>query len=333
MTALFESLTGLVLLDPWLLLLALFLPLAIAARRWRGAPAVDFAPGALLGWGLPGSWRLRLRPLPRAIHVLALLLALLALARPVRRDPIPLETEGIDIFLCLDISSSMAANDLDARRTRLDVAKGAAAQFILGRPNDRIGLLSFARYPDVLCPLTLDHGALEKILAETTLVEPNGPEDMTGIGTAVARAAQVLRTSVAKSKVVILLTDGEENVATAQTPDEIAPLYAAQLCESLGVRVYTIAAGIGSQMPSGLWLPLDTTQVRQLAEKTGGEFYEARDAGAVASVYSTINNLERVELTEPRYRVEERFLPFLVAAVLLLLLSRLLQSTMLEVLP
>lgn len=332
MSKLFESLTGLALLDPWMLLLALLAPLALWLRHRRGAPSVRFAPGSFLQNG-PDSWRVRLLPIPWMLQVLGLLLVVLALARPVHREPLPFEIDGIDILLCLDMSSSMTANDMDLRRTRLDVARDAAARFITGRPNDRIGLICFARYPDLNCPPTLDHDALKELLSMATTVSSDGPEDATGIGTAVARAAQVLSHSDAKSRVVILLTDGAENVATAQTPEEIAPLHAAQLCEELGVRVYTIAAGIGSPDPSGEWVPLDTGQVERLAEKTGGRFFEARDAGAVASVYGYIDDLEKVELEEPRYKFEERFLIFLIAALVLLLTTRLLQSTILEVLP
>ncbi|MEW6741548.1 MAG: VWA domain-containing protein [Planctomycetota bacterium] len=346
-----ESLTGLVLLDPWMLLLALFVPLGLLLRRWRGTPAVWFSPGVftrepaipmvtplppgspVTAAPLPHSWRVRLLRLPLVLHLLGLLLVVVALARPVQRHPLPLETEGIDIFLSIDISSSMAVNDMDRTRSRLDVAKEAAVKFISGRGNDRIGLITFARYPDIRCPLTLDHGALEKFLAEVTLVESDSPEDATGIGTAVARAAQVLRDSVAKSKIVILLTDGEENVATAQTPGEIAPLHAAQLCQELGVRVYTIVAGIGKPDQGGGWTPLDTGQVENLARATGGKFYEARDAGTVGKVYATIDELEKVELVEPRYDIEEEFLPFLIVAMALLLASRLLGSTVLEVQP
>jgi Ca-activated chloride channel family protein len=349
MSEMLESLTGLVLLDPWMLLLALLVPAALVVRRWRGAPTVRFAPGAFLDGefvpndeasprpprrrGLPASWRVRLLRLPRGLQVLGLLCAIVALARPVERTPLPFRTEGIDILLCLDVSSSMTANDLDPRRTRLDVARDAAARFITGRPDDRIGLVCFARYPDLRCPLTLDHDALKAILSDVTTVESESPEDATGIGTAVARAAQVLRGSQAKSKVVILLTDGEENVATAQTDGEIAPVHAGQLCEHLGVRVYAIAAGIGSPAPRGGWIEIDTRQIERLARRTGGVFYEARDAGAVADVYARIDELEKVELEEPRYRIEERFLPFLLAAVGLLLASRVLGSTVLEVLP
>ena len=297
------------LLAPGFLLLALLVPLALWARR---RPAVPFAPPVA---GLPGSWRVRLLFLPDALYGVGLLLALVALARPVERISVPRTTEGIDIMLCLDVSSSMTSNDMDPRRTRLDVAKSAADHFIAGRPDDRIGLITFARFPDVRCPPTQDHDALRQILSAVTPVAGDGPEDATGIGTAVARAAEVLRGGA-----VILLTDGDENIATARQPGEIAPLHAGQLCERLGVRAYTIAAGLGD---------IDTAQVRQLAERTGGRFFTARDAGAAASVYGEIDEIERIEFQEPDARVEESFLPFLAAAVGLLLVGRLLSMAVL----
>ncbi len=327
-----ESLTGLTLLDPALLWLAVSVPLVLLARRMSGAPAVRFAP-AVFAAGLPRTARVRLLPLPRALQALGLCCAVLALARPVRRVPLPPEKEGIDILLCLDVSSSMAETDLDPRRTRLEVAREAAASFVAGRADDRLGLFTFARFPDLLCPLTLDHAALGEILGRVTRVEADGPEDATGIGTAVARAAQTLRGSSARSKVVILLTDGEENVATSETPEEIAPLHAAQLCRELGVRVYVIAAGVGRRDDSGGWVPLDTRQIERLAERTSGAFFGARDAGALAAVYATIDELETVLMPEPRYELRERFLPFLVGAVVLLLAGRVLASSVLAVWP
>lgn len=318
---------------PWFLLLALLVPLALWLRYRRRAPALLFAPGALLRPASPKTWRVRLLPLPPLLTVLGLLLAVLALARPVKHVPLPHTTEGIDIMLCIDTSSSMTANDMDPGRTRLDVAKAAAARFVGGRPDDRIGLVGFARYPDLRCPPTLDHEALQQFLAQVSPVAGDGPEDATGIGTAVARAAQVLRGSTGTSKVVILLTDGEENVATELTPEEIAPLHAGQLCRELGVRVYAISAGLGSRDAAGEWVEIDTRQIRLLAERTGGRFYTARDAGAVESVYTEIAQLHKAAFEEPRFEVEERFLSFLAAAVVLLIGSRLLQSTVLAVLP
>jgi Ca-activated chloride channel homolog len=321
--------SGVDLHDPWLLLLALLVPAALLWRRLRGAPSVTFAPGPE---GLPRTWRTLLLPIPRLLQIAGLLLIVVALARPVERTRLALTTEGIDILLCLDTSSSMTANDMDSRRTRLEVAKDAAARFISGRPDDRIGLVVFARYPDLRCPPTLDHDALGQVLADVTTVDADGPEDATGIGAAVARAADVLNGSESGSKVVILLTDGEENVATRQHPNEIAPVHAAQLCERLGVRVYTVAAGVGEAGAVGR-APVDTGPVERLSARTGGRFFAARDAEAVRSVYAAIDTLERVELDEPRFRTEERFVPVLSAALLLLLASRLLASTVFLVLP
>ena len=320
-------------LAPQWLAAALLVPLALWWRRRRGEAAVRFGLGTLVREAaMPGTWRTALVWLPRALEVLGLLVVVLALARPVHRELLPLESEGIDILLCLDTSSSMTANDLDRTRTRLLVARDAAVQFIAGRPNDRIGLLTFARYPDMRCPLTLDHPALTKILSELRTVASDGPEDATGIGTAVARAAQVLGTGAAKSKVVILLTDGEENVALPGAKGEIAPAHAAQLCGRLGVRVYAIVAG-GESTATASPTKLDTGPVERMAKRTGGAFLEARDANAVTSVYAKIDALERSVFVEARYAANDAFLPFLLAALSLLFLGRLLESTILSVLP
>lgn len=329
----------LVLLDPGLLVLALLVPAALWLGRRGGAPAVLFAPLGLLGGrspdgdGVPLSLRQRLLPLPRLLFVLGLLLVVVALARPARREALPLRSEGLDILLCLDTSSSMTANDMDRARTRLEVAKAGAAEFVRGRPEDRIGLVTFARFADLRCPLTKDHAALERILAGVETVEGDGPEDATGIGTAVARAAEVLRSGGSPSGVVILLTDGEENVALEGVQNEIPPTHAAQLAERLGVKVYAVVAGVGRRDAAGAWVRLDTRAVEAVARRTGGAFYAARDAGAVEAVYAEIDRLEKAPFEEPRYRSEDAFLPFVLAAALLLLASRLLQATWLDVLP
>jgi len=316
-------------LHPGWFLLAALLPIALW-RRQRAA--VTFAPAPYTR-DLPRSWRSRLIGLPRLLQVVGLVLLLTALARPVEHVPLPHATEGIDIMLCLDVSSSMTANDLDAQRSRLDVAKAAAKRFIAGRKHDRIGLVSFARYPDLRCPPTLGHYALTRIVDATTMVRGDGPEDATGIGTAVARAAQVLRATEAESKVVILLTDGDENVATEDKPEEIAPVHAGQLARDLGIRVYAVAAGLGRSGRDGQWIEIDNTQVRRLAEQTGGKFFTARDADAVGGVYAEIDALEKVDFAAPRYEIVERFLPWLLAALARRAASRLLDTTILGVQP
>lgn len=312
-----------ILLSPWLLLLLLLVPVAVLRRRARAA-AAPFSPAPLLA--VPRPWRVRLLPLPRALEVLAVALGIIALARPASREMLPLRAEGIDILLCLDTSSSMTARDMDRQRSRLDVAKAAAAEFVRGRPEDRIGLVSFARYPDVRCPLTLDHEALLGILGGVTTVASDGPEDATGLGTAVARAAQVLSGDDRRERVVILLTDGDENVAIEGAQGEIAPSHAAQLSSALGARVYAVSVGVRGPR-------VDTGALQRIAARTGGEFHEARDAGAMAAVYRQIDALEKTGVEKPRYVIEDRFLPFLLAAVAAFLLARFLDATILGVFP
>ncbi len=301
--------------DPHWFWLLFVLPV-LAWWRHRHAPTVSFAMAGLLhgpladaagAAPLPVSWRQRLVTLPGLLELLGLLLFVTALARPVQRLPLPPERLGRDILLCFDRSSSMAAMDLAPGRTRLDVGKDVAAQFTRARSDDRIGYVEFARYPDLRCPPTLDHDAVRELLAGITMVEKDGPEDATGIGTAVAAAATVLQRSTAKGKVIVLLTDGEENVAVVTSPQELAPLHAAQLCAQLGIRVHTVVVGLGNQKTDGRFVPLDTTAVRQLAATTGGRFFVARDAEALRAVYADIDALEAVAVAEPRVLVREWF--------------------------
>ena len=340
MSAWFEAWFGVSLRDSWWLLLLLLLPVVLWFGAGRRARGVTFAPAELLrnhadgvSAPLPRSWRMRLAGLPKSLVVAGCVLAIVALARPVERVPLPVSTEGVDVMLCLDVSSSMAAEDLGADRSRLDVAKAAASEFIRGRPQDQIGLVEFARFFDVVCPPTLDHDALVEFLEAVDLVEREGEEDRTGIGIAVARSVQVLDTSEAPSKIVILVTDGEENVASAGSPDEIGPLQAAQLARKHGVRVYTIAVGDGVRGPDGQIQPLDTSQVRQLAEATGGSFHRAASAADVQQVYAEIAVLEQAEFSDVRFRLEDRFLLFLLPGLLCLLLGWGLRATVLEVQP
>jgi len=298
------SVLGVQLLSPWWLLLWLALPLAAWWRRRRGRLARAFAPGVA---GVHPTWRSRLAALPTWLQLAGLALGVLALARPVERLPLPRERSGVDVMLVLDVSSSMGARDLDPQRTRLLVAVDAATRFLAMRPDDRFGLVRFARYPDLRCPPTLDHDALAALLAEAQPVVEDGAEDATGIGAAVALAADVLGGASARSRVVVLLTDGEENVASTLTPDEIAPLHAGQLAARLGVRVHAITVGSGRRAEDGSWEPVDTSQVEALAARTGGGAFLARDAGALDAVYARIDALERSPIAEPRFRLRERF--------------------------
>ncbi|MEO6598042.1 MAG: VWA domain-containing protein [Planctomycetota bacterium] len=331
--------------DPAWFWLLLVLP-CIVWWRWRCAPRTSFAAAGLLrgamadavdAAAMPTSWRQRLVSLPLLLELLAMGLAVSALARPVQRLPLPPEREGRDVLLCLDRSSSMAATDLAPGRSRLDIAKEVAAQFVVERANDRIGFVTFARYADLGCPPTLDRDAIRELLGSVQMVEKDGPEDATAIGAAVANAAEVLRRSSARGpargKVLVLLTDGEENVATSLTPQEIAPLHAAQLCVRFGIRVHTVVVGQGNQKTFGRVVALDTTAVRQLAATTGGRFFQAHDAAALRAVYADIDALEAVAFAEPRVLVREWFALALGLSLLLAALSHGLARTVLGVLP
>jgi Ca-activated chloride channel homolog len=331
-TPLLAAWTGFSFLNPGLLVLGLAVAGVLVLRRARRTAAVPFAGAAFAADGLPRTWRTRLAWLPEVLEAAALLLVVAALARPATRERLPVEREGIDILLCVDTSSSMTSDDMEGRRTRLDVAKSAAARFVAGRPQDRIGLVTFAKFPDVRCPPTLDHEALATLIGDVGATAGDGPEDATGIGTAVARAAESLRGGPARARVVILLTDGAENVATARTPDEIAPLHAAQFCRDLGVRVHAVVAGPAAAAQEVRGAP-DTRQVARMAEVTGGRFFVARDAPDVDRVYGEIDALEKAAFEEPRTRIVDRFLPFLGAALLFAAVGHVLRSTVLLVLP
>jgi Ca-activated chloride channel family protein len=321
----------------WFLLVLLLVALAWIVRRRR--PAVAFAGAPLLRGGPPGlppmpkSLRQRLAGLPWLFEVLAMAAIVAALARPVQRLPLPPERQGIDVLLCLDTSSSMAATDLGDGRTRHAVAIEVAAAFVAQRRDDRTGFLTFARYADLRCPPTLDHETAAELLRGVAMVGKESPEDATGIGGALALAATVLGRSQSPTKVIVLLTDGEENVATSATPAEIAPLHAGQLCAQFGIRVHGIVVGQGNQKPDGRYVPLDTTAVRQVAETTGGRFFVARDATALAQVYRDIDALEKVAFAEPRVLVREWFPAFGGLAVLLLAAGGLGRRRFVEVLP
>ncbi len=331
----------------WFLLL-LLLPATWWIRSRRGDAALRFAPTALATQqAVRSTWRERLRFVPWLVRAAAWSCCIAALAQPTSRVELPRTTLGIDVLLCVDVSSSMAARDMAARdgaardgaaatnaeETRLEVAKDAATRFVASRPQDRVGLVTFAAYADMISPLTLDHTAIARQLNDIKLVDRDGPEDLTGIGNAVARAASILSSSEAASRVIVLLSDGEENVAHADAPTEIGPAQAAGMAREFGVRVYTIAAGRGNPGPDGGFTPLDTRAVEQLAKATDGAFFRAEDEQAVGDVFLAIDELEKSPLADPQYRTDSLHARLLWIAMGLLLFSLLLQRTTLQVRP
>jgi len=257
------------------------------------------------------SLRQRLAFLPGLLQILALLLVVFSLARPLRgnvhQDVV---SEGVDIALVVDRSGSMRFDDLERGRTRLEVVKEVVGDFAARRMTDREGaadncaLITFARYPKLLCPFTLDADALQGFLDEVEMVEYQ-EEDGTAIGVALAKAVAVLRESEARSRVVVLLTDGENNHF------EITPDQAAELAAEEGIRVYTVysARYLYVQRAFRGWVPsesgFDTAELERIAELTGGRFYHARDKENLEEIYAEIEELERTERTEKRY--EETF--------------------------
>jgi Ca-activated chloride channel family protein len=328
MTALCERWFGAAPHDPWALLLLALVPLAFRFGARRGAPAVVFAPAPLFTGAPPPprSWRVRTHRLPEFLAAVGLALLVVALSRPVFRERLPRTSEGVDILLVLDRSASMLRDDLAAGRTRLAVAKEAAKAFVAGRPFDRIGLVTFARFPDLLCPPTLDHAALARWIDDVRPVAADGSEDATGVGGAAARAAELLR-GISGTKVVVLLTDGVENVSSAAAPEEIPPLRAARFARDAGVRTYVIAASADGAADQAA-----ADEVRRAAELTGGRFFAARDASALRAVYGAIDAAEKTVYAEPEYRLVERFAPWLLAGLACVLAARLLRATVWETL-
>jgi Ca-activated chloride channel homolog len=322
--------------SPWLLLL--LVPLAAVAyaifllRKGRRAPML-FSSGDHFD-GLPVGWRVRFRHLPVILMLIALMILIIASARPrTGRTRQIVNTEGIDIVLVLDISGSMAAEDFTPDN-RLAVSKKVIADFIKGREGDRIGLVLFAGKAFTQCPLTVDHDILTAFLerAEIGLIE-----DGTAIGMALATASNRLRESEAKSKVVILLTDGVNNRG------EIDPVTAAKLAGSLGIKVYAIGAGTNGYAPMPVRDPLfgvrrmnmkveiDEKMLNAVAKETGGEYYRATDSKTLAAVYDRIDLLEKteVELTHLT-EYSDHFPPLLLAGFALLALGLLLETTVLR---
>lgn len=281
------------------------------------------------------SWKNLVRPIPFIFRVLALCCLIIALARPQTRNDEQMVTgEGIDIVLCLDISGSMLAQDFTPNR--MEAAKNVANDFIDHRPTDRIGLVIFSGESFTMCPLTTDRAVLKTQLAS---VQSGLLEDGTAIGSGLATGVDRLRNSPSKSKVIILLTDGENNGGL------IDPNTAKEIAKSIGVRVYTVGMGtegfapVPIQTPQGVRMSrekvnIDEKLLTQIAKETGGQYYRAKDNESLKSIYAEIDRLEksRIEVTALR-RYTEQFFPFALAAAVLLMLELLLRWTILKKFP
>jgi len=313
------------LASPWWLLLLLALPaLAWAHHRRSSAGALTYS--RLPAGAVRGAWRLHL---PFYARLLALTCLVLALARPqlgfAWEESL---TEGIDIQLVLDISGSMGAEDFKPKN-RLTVAKQVVKEFVAGRSGDRIGLVVFSGAAMTRAPLTTDREMLELLVDS---VELNSLPDGTAIGVALASGAARLKASPAKTKIIVLVTDGVNNSGA------IDPASAAALCKGLGIKVYTIGVGSAGRVPVPLPVqdpvtgetvtrryvmnvPVDEPLMRQIAQRTGGHFYRATDRESLQRIFQEIDRLEKTPLQVKRYvRYREAYPPLVWAGLGLLLL-------------
>lgn len=276
-----------------------------------------------------------LRHLVFAFRVISIALIIMAIARPQstlswRNE----ESEGIDIILALDISSSMLARDFQP--DRMEAAKDLAIQFISGRRNDRIGLVVFSGESFTQCPLTTDHSVLINLFRD---IQSGMIEDGTAIGMGLATSVSRLKDSDAKSRVIILLTDGVNNQGA------IAPATAAELAQTFGIRVYTIGVGTEGMAPYPVNTPfgiqlrnipveIDEETLQEIAENTGGEYFRATDNTKLKEIYEQIDKLEKSKIEVKEFsQKDEEFLMFVLFAAFLLLSDMILRNTLLRQIP
>jgi Ca-activated chloride channel family protein len=347
---------------PWAFVALLLIPLLLHFQLGRKRPqALKFSAVALFGQ-VSISWRQRLAALPLVLRVLALILLVTALARPQQGIEKTYDiSHGIAIEMVIDRSSSMGEEMVFNNTTtnRLEVVKKVFEEFVngngsqlTGRPNDLIGLVSFARYPETVCPLTLAHEALSGFMDKIQLVT-NRAEDGTSIGDGIALAAARLQKAEEvmskeykndaaghyeiKSKIIILLTDGAHNAGT------LTPLEAAKLAAQWGIKIYTI--GIGEDIDlSGIQgffarmnrmaRGVDKKMLKEIADATGGIFRLASDADSLRIIYGEIDRLEKSEIESVRHiDYAEHFPVFVMSALVLLILEAALRATLLRKIP
>ncbi len=318
--------------NPWVLvgIVAIALPWLVL-QFWRERARTAALPyPALPGRKLPASIKSRLRWLPDVLRFFVFVLLFGALAGPrVPTDEIPMYKEGIDIVVAMDISTSMKALDFEPS-DRFSVAKQTIADFIKGRKNDRLGLVVFAGEAYTQCPLTLDYAVLLNVL---DTVRMDVIEDGTAIGDALATAVNRLRESQAKSKVVVLLTDGANNRG------QIDPEKAAQLASEFGIRIHTIQIGTGGTVPyptqtrdfftgrvvqtvQRAQIPVNPELLRSIADTTKGRFFEAANSESLKRVFEDIDSMERTELPGEQFVMyDEIYSSFAFPALLLLMLE------------
>ncbi len=281
------------------------------------------------------SWKVYLRHLPFVFRIVAVALLIVVLARPQSTNSWQnSSTEGIDIMLAMDISTSMLAEDL--KPNRLEASKDVASSFINGRQNDNIGLVVFAAESFTQCPLTIDHTVLLNLFKD---VQPGVIQDGTAIGLGLANAVSRIKDSQAKSKVIILLTDGVNNTG------EIAPVTAAEIAKTFGVRVYTIGVGTQGEAPypiptafgvqyQNIPVEIDEAVLKQIAATTGGQYFRATDNASLKEIYSEIDKMEKTKISVQEFsKKQEEYKNWAILIFVLLLLELFLRNTVLKSIP
>ncbi len=309
---------------PWLLLLLLGLPLYAFVTRGRGRQTLTFSRASLLGW-LASARAARLARLPERMRGLCAIALVVALAGPrTGVSQVDFDAEGIAIVIALDISSSMLAEDF-APNNRLEVAQSKVKAFVRGREYDRIGLVAFAGEALTQVPITVDYpviyAAVDQLRAGSGMLE-----DGTAIGTAIATAANRLRRTTGASRVMILMTDGENNRG------EIDPLTAARAASAFGIKIYAIGIGTEGVAPipvasgpfgvqyANLPVHIDDELLTRIANQAGGRYFRATSPEALDSVYQAIDRLEKSKVNVRRYmEYTSQHLPLILLAIALLL--------------
>lgn len=326
-----EYLFLLLLIIPYLIWYVMFRKKSEPTLRMSDTFAFNYAPK---------SWRVKLMPLQLLLRILTFTLIVIVLARPQTSNSWKNKSvEGIDIMLAIDVSTSMLAEDL--KPNRIEAAKAVASEFIIGRPNDNIGLSIFAGEAFTQCPMTTDHASLLNLLqnVRTDIAARGLISDGTAIGMGLANAVTRLKGSKAKSKVVILLTDGSNNMG------DISPMTAAEIAQSLGIRVYTIGVGTNKVAPYpmpvaggvqyvNMPVEIDTKMLADIASATDGDFYRATNTAELKNIYKEIDRLEKSKLNVKKFSKRyEAFQPFAIAAAIALLLEILLRITVFRRIP
>ena len=325
----------------YLLLLLLIIPYLIwyVMYRKKTEPTMRMSDTFAFRYA-PRSWKVTLMPLSMLLRILAFTMTVLVLARPQTQNSWSNKSvEGIDIMLAMDVSTSMLAEDL--KPNRIEAAKQVASEFIAGRPNDNIGLSIFAGEAFTQCPMTTDHASLLNLLqnVRTDIAARGLIEDGTAVGMGLANAVSRLKESKAKSKVVILLTDGSNNRG------DISPMTAAEIARSLGIRVYTIGVGTNNVAPYpmpvaggvqyvNIPVEIDTKTLSEIAAATEGDFYRATNTKELRNIYKEIDQLEKSKLNVKTFSKRyEAYQPFALVAIIALLLEILLRITIFRRIP